>query len=221
MSLVLIACLSLLVVAACGAQTIPAAPTAIPAGASTVASATTLSVVSATSQAQVTQAVPQSSSGNALRPTIVPGMGQALETDITPAPPPGTPGATAEANPPQAETSMTGKTPLTSTQQKIDSNLLITIQQSRGEAADQPRATGIEVDAGGRTVVDITAFVTPALIDRLNELDAEVLSSNAQFRSIRARIALNKIEMIAAQPDVIYIQPKQEGTTMPENSAPP
>jgi hypothetical protein len=215
--LALVACLSLPVAASCGAQPPPGAVTPSPSGAPTavsaIAPATAASTAGGASDSTPRiQPAPQSSSNGTPQPTAEPGTGQTPRADTAPQPTASPLGPTAGAQP-QNNTPVTGKGALTPAQEKIDSNLLAAIKQSRGEAGDQPQQNGVQVDADGRTVVDITAFVTPALIDRLNELGAEVLFSSTRFRSIRARIALNQVETIAAQPDVVFIQPKQEGTT--------
>ncbi len=51
------------------------------------------------------------------------------------------------------------------------------------------------------------------LLEKLETLGVTVLDSVPQFRSIRANAPLDQIEMIAADEDVIRVQPAQAATT--------
>ncbi len=104
----------------------------------------------------------------------------------------------------------------TPAQQKIDSQLLYTIKMRRGETIAQglpSLETDVAYDDDGRTVVDIRARVTNALLRRLRAQGAVILHSDARYESIRALIRLDRIERIAAFREVVFIQPKQEATT--------
>lgn len=108
-------------------------------------------------------------------------------------------------------------------QQKLDSNLLFTLKQSRGQAVAngvQSVETGVAVSADGRAEVDITAQVSQQLLDRLAGLGVKILSQHAAFNSIRALASLDQLETIADDKAVIFIQPKQEAITTSE-AAPP
>ena len=101
----------------------------------------------------------------------------------------------------------------TPTQQKVHSNLLYEAKQRRGLpiAPGVPTLeTGIEVGPAGEVVVDITATVTSSFLDTLASLGGQVLDSHPAYRSVRAVLALDAVETLAAHPDVIFINRKQE-----------
>ena len=100
----------------------------------------------------------------------------------------------------------------TPAQQKIDSNLLYTIRMLAGQPAAPGVSylyTGVDLDANNNIVVDMVANVTDSLLSKLSAAGAQILYSNLSLRSIRAIIPPNKIEGIAASPDVIFISPRQ------------
>jgi hypothetical protein len=104
----------------------------------------------------------------------------------------------------------------TSAQRRVDSNLLFEAKQRRGiaVAAGVPRLqTGIEVSDQGTVVVDITATVSDSLLDAIERLGGHILQSHSVYRSIRTEIPLFSVETLAAHPDILFIQPKQEATT--------
>src|SRR6266545_1938070 len=104
----------------------------------------------------------------------------------------------------------------TSAQRRVDSNLLFEAKQRRGiaVAAGVPRLqTGIEVSDQGTVVVDITATVSDSLLDAIERLGGHILQSHSVYRSIRAEVPLFSVETLAAHPDILFIQPKQEATT--------
>ena len=104
----------------------------------------------------------------------------------------------------------------TPAQQKIDSQLLYTIKMRRGEMIAegvQSLETDVAYDDDGRTVVDIRARVTTALLRRMRAQGATILHSDARYDSIRALIRLDRIERIAAFREVVFIQPEQEAMT--------
>jgi Subtilase family len=101
----------------------------------------------------------------------------------------------------------------TPAQRKLDSNLLYAARQSRGvDVAPGVRslATGIRVDVRNATVVDVTAFVSDALLQRLQKLGAEVLDVHRVAKSVRARVPVDALETIAGDPSVVFVQPKQQ-----------
>ncbi|HSB36699.1 MAG TPA: neuroendocrine convertase 1, partial [Thermoanaerobaculia bacterium] len=112
----------------------------------------------------------------------------------------------------------------TPVQRKVDSNLLYAVRISRGlpVADGVPRLeTGLESAGPEGPVVDVIATVSEALLERITRLGGEVLDSHAGFRSIRARLPLGSVEELAADPAVLFIQPKQEAITWREFSLPP
>ncbi len=104
----------------------------------------------------------------------------------------------------------------TPAQQKINSQLLYEIYRLRGEAdrkAVPPGPTGVKIDARGRALVDIRADPTPALQNSIRRVGGLVLSTSVRGRSIIARVPLLKLETLAADPAVRFIEPAPESTT--------
>jgi hypothetical protein len=104
----------------------------------------------------------------------------------------------------------------TPAQQKINSQLLYEIYRLRGEAernAVPPGPTGVKIDTRGRALVDVRADPTPALQNHIRRSGGLVLSTSARGRSIIARIPLLKLEALAADPAVLFIEPSAEATT--------
>ena len=73
--------------------------------------------------------------------------------------------------------------------------------------------TNVEVDSNGQTIVDIKAEVNETVLSRIQELDGKVISSFAQYQAIRARIPIEKIEILAELPEVISIRPAERPIT--------
>jgi hypothetical protein len=104
----------------------------------------------------------------------------------------------------------------TPAQQKVDSNVLYTIRMLAGQPAAPGVSylyTGVDLDASNNIVADIVANATDSLLELLTNAGAQVLYVNRDLRSIRATIPPEKIETIAASPDVTFIWPKQGSMT--------
>jgi len=104
----------------------------------------------------------------------------------------------------------------TAAQKKISSKLIYTARMLQGlpAAPDVPSLeTGVDVDADGNVLVDITADVTDSLLAQLKEQGASIYGSFPIYRSIRALVPVARLESIASLPDVIFIGPKQEAMT--------
>ena len=102
----------------------------------------------------------------------------------------------------------------TPAQKKIDTQLLYALKQKRGETRGVPTApVDIKLDAEGRTLVDITARVTPRLISRLGKAGAEVVSQSAKYHTVRARVVLDRLEARAEIEEVRYISPGAQAMT--------
>jgi hypothetical protein len=143
-----------------------------------------------------------------MRPTLA--AGQGAQDPISP-----------EASA-QIQALMQEKASRTQVQRKIDSQLLYAIKMQRG----QPVAAGVqtlqtnvtyaekrvETDEP-RAIVDVTAELTPALIQRFEVLGAQLLDATAGQRSARLAVTAEQIESIAALDDVIFVQPKQDAMT--------
>jgi len=100
----------------------------------------------------------------------------------------------------------------TTTQQKIDSNLLYTARMLAGHEAAPGIAylnTGIDLDQKNNLVVDIKARVSEALLLQLRGMGAQVLFFSERYGSIRALLPASQLESAAALPDVIFIGRKQ------------
>ncbi|MEO6259053.1 MAG: neuroendocrine convertase 1, partial [Thermoanaerobaculia bacterium] len=101
-------------------------------------------------------------------------------------------------------------------QQKVDSQLLFAAKARQGKTLTphiQSLETSVETDEAGFTVVDITANIDNDFLNRLRAQGAHVLYSYPRYRSVRALVALESVETVAAMPQVIWIQPKQEAMT--------
>jgi hypothetical protein len=105
----------------------------------------------------------------------------------------------------------------TPAQQKINSQLLYEIYRVRGEAVRKgvpPGSTGVKIDGRGRALVDIRVDPTPALQNKIRRAGGIVLSSSARDRSVIARVPLRKLETLAADPAVRFIEPAADATTV-------
>jgi hypothetical protein len=105
----------------------------------------------------------------------------------------------------------------TPAQQKINSQLLYEIYRLRGEAVRKgvpPGPTGVKIDARGRALVDVRAVVTPALQKKIRGLGGLVLSTSVRDQSTIARVPLLKLERLAAESAVRFIEPAAEAITV-------
>lgn len=104
----------------------------------------------------------------------------------------------------------------TPAQQKINSQLLYEIYRRRGEAERKgvpSEPTGVRVDADGRVLVDIRTDQTTALPRLIVRAGGRVLSTSAGDRSVIARVPVLKLEALAADPAVRFIEPAAQPTT--------
>jgi hypothetical protein len=100
------------------------------------------------------------------------------------------------------------KSSRTAAQKKIDSQLLYALKQKRGETKGVPTGRiDLEVDKKGRALVDITADVMPELKSQIQKLGGAVISDDARHHTIRASLALEKLETLAKRSDVRFIAP--------------
>ena len=96
----------------------------------------------------------------------------------------------------------------TAAQKKIDSQLLYALKQKRGETEGVPtEPIDIEVDQKGRALVDISANVTPHVESQIRKLGGAIVSSDERYHTIRARLALEKLDALAGLKDVRFIAP--------------
>jgi hypothetical protein len=97
----------------------------------------------------------------------------------------------------------------TPAQKKIDSQLIYAARARSGRAAvsGAPRLrASVETLNNGLVEVDISAKVTPGLLQQILNAGGTVSSSFAQFNAIRAQLPLGAIETLAARPDVRFIK---------------
>ncbi|HVF55669.1 MAG TPA: hypothetical protein VM934_05940 [Pyrinomonadaceae bacterium] len=107
-----------------------------------------------------------------------------------------------------------GKAGRTPAQNKIDSQLLYALKQKRGETHGVPTGRIIlNLDAEGRVIVDISAIVTPAVLAEIERLGGVVISKFETYHTIRAALALEKLEALASLEDVKFIMPAAEAMT--------
>src|SRR5438552_10069000 len=102
------------------------------------------------------------------------------------------------------------KTSRTAVQQKIDSQLLQAIRESRG----QQMATGVQLDRAnvkaddsGRLEVDISTAVNDDLLSKIEGLGGEIIYPSWEYKTVRARVNLSAVEAIAGLAEVRFIQP--------------
>jgi hypothetical protein len=102
----------------------------------------------------------------------------------------------------------------TAAQQKISSRLLREIDRARrGEKIQSDAASGVAIDTKGRALVEIRCDVTAAIQKKLRALNATVVSSLPDYRSILAWVPLARLEELAGMDAVYGIQPAPEATT--------
>jgi hypothetical protein len=102
----------------------------------------------------------------------------------------------------------------TKAEQKIDSQLLLAIEQQRGRRSDTPiEEVKLRRDSKNRVLVDVRVPVTKKILAALKNHGAKVISTSARDHSIIAYIALNKIESVAELKEVKFIMPAAEATT--------
>ncbi len=108
----------------------------------------------------------------------------------------------------QAQEVLDEKSSRTAAQKKIDSQLLNALKQKRGETRGVPtERIKLDLDQKGRALVDITGSVSPQLTSQIRKLGGIVISQEAAYHTMRARLALEKMEALAARKDVSFIAP--------------
>ena len=102
----------------------------------------------------------------------------------------------------------------TAAQQKISSRLLREIDRARrGENTQSHAQSGIAIDSKGRALVEIRCDVTAAIQKKLRALNATLVSSLPEYRSILAWVPLARLEELAGMASVYAIQPAPQATT--------
>ncbi|MEP6848308.1 MAG: S8 family serine peptidase [Acidobacteriota bacterium] len=101
----------------------------------------------------------------------------------------------------------------TPAQQKIDSQLIYATKMYLGKqiaAGVQTLEVDVNLENDGRVVVDITTVVDNEVLTAIKQNGGEILVVSETYQSIRARLPITQLEMIAALPQVRFIQPKQQ-----------
>jgi len=98
-------------------------------------------------------------------------------------------------------------------EQKIDSQLLIEIEQRERASRSSAVTTIVRIDGKGRALVDLRADVTPSLLKTVRSAGGVVVSSSVEYHSIVAWVPLAKIKRLTARADVRAIMPAAEATT--------
>lgn len=102
----------------------------------------------------------------------------------------------------------------TEAQKKIDSQLLYALKQKRGETRGVPtEPIVIKLDDKGRVLVDISARVSTRLVAEIEKLGATVISRSERYHTIRASVALEKLEALASLKDVRFVAPAARAIT--------
>jgi hypothetical protein len=95
---------------------------------------------------------------------------------------------------------------------KIDVHLLRALGVAGGKGAS-PTLTMVTVEADGTVAISIRAVVTDELVNQIAATGAQITFTDAPTNTIDARAPLQSIEPIAKLPQVVFIVPKQQGTT--------
>ena len=110
----------------------------------------------------------------------------------------------------QIEAIMAEKAQWTEAQQKVSSHLLQAQKIQRGEPiADGVvlRESPVDVESGGMVTVDVRADVTPAVLERIEDLGGSVVNSVSRYDAIRADLPLAALEALAELDAVQSIRP--------------
>ena len=111
----------------------------------------------------------------------------------------------------QIESLIREKETRTPAERKIDSQLLYAWRMQQGLPV-APGVQTLEVDvpyaADGHVIVEVSAkALTPNLLSQLNGLSREVKETGPA--NVEVHVALSQVEQIAAEPDVLFVQPRQ------------
>ena len=98
----------------------------------------------------------------------------------------------------------------TPAQRKMSSQFIIALKQRY----DDPLLRGlpmlkaaVEIEPDDTTIVDIKASVSPSLLSEIERLGGTIINSFVEYDAIRARLPLDIIETLAADPDIRFIRP--------------
>ena len=116
----------------------------------------------------------------------------------------------------QIEALILEKETRSATDRKLDSQLIYELKMRAGVQVARGMQT-IEADVpyadDGHAVLDVRAALTAALTEGLAQLGAEILSTSAAESTVRIHIGIDRVQELAAMPDVVFVQPRQDATT--------
>ena len=123
-----------------------------------------------------------------------------------------------EAAPPSApsQLSLAGSVPrkaATEAEAKLDSRLLAAIDRLRGSITTFSVRDVLDVDAEERVLVDITAEVTPALLDKIRTGGGVVVNQFPRYDAIRAWVPVETLIPLAKRDEVRRIRPADRAVT--------
>jgi len=98
----------------------------------------------------------------------------------------------------------------TPAQRKMDSQFIIALNERREDALlnSLPMLkSALEMEPDDTTLVDIKASVSPSLVSEIESLGGTIVNSFVEYDAIRARLPLDIIETLAANPDIRFIRP--------------
>ena len=104
---------------------------------------------------------------------------------------------------------------------KIDSQLLYENRMESGvpiAAGIWELATDVPYASDGHVIVDVHARAGAGLADRWRTAGVEVLSASADGASLRAHVDVADVQGLAADPDVLFIQPQQGAMVTGQNA---
>jgi len=99
---------------------------------------------------------------------------------------------------------------------KLDSQLIYELKMRAGAQIARGVQT-IQADVpyaiDGHAVLDVKANLTTGLMEGLAQLGAEILSTSAAESTVRIHIGIDQVQGLAALPDVVFVQPRQDAMT--------
>src|SRR5687768_1440028 len=103
---------------------------------------------------------------------------------------------------------MREKAARTPAQRKMDSQLVYAVRQARLDPLVASLQVHLpDVTAGG-AVVDVRAGVTDGLLQQIRALGGEILDVRPTYDQVRVRIAIDRLESLAALPEVRFVAPR-------------
>jgi hypothetical protein len=101
-------------------------------------------------------------------------------------------------------------------QTKMDSQLIYEIKMRSGQAiADGVQAveTDLPYNDQGKVQLDVKAIINDSLLNQLRANGAQIVSSVPAEKTVTVSVDIDRAEAIAALPDVMFVQPKQDAMT--------